>query len=107
MGKKEAKKTVKQEVAQNASEEKVIKIGAILLLTGNLAFMGELERNGMKLVEELTNKKGRENGKRVQIVFGDSKAKEAISSANKFINSVIGRLGLNEVNIQALHREIL
>jgi branched-chain amino acid transport system substrate-binding protein len=73
---------------QKPKEPETIKIGAILPLTGNLAFMGEFERNGMLLAADEINNSGGINGKRIEIVFGDSKGqpKEAVSIANKFIN---------------------
>jgi len=67
---------------------KVYKIGAILPLTGNLAILGEPEKNGMKLAEEIINQQGGINGRPIKIIFEDNKGqpKEAVSIANKFIN---------------------
>jgi len=69
-------------------EPQVYKIGAILPLTGNLAFLGEAERNGMLLAEEVINTQGGINGHKLKVIFGDSKAqaKEGVSIFNKFIN---------------------
>jgi branched-chain amino acid transport system substrate-binding protein len=69
-------------------EPKVYKIGAILPLTGNLAILGEPEKNGMSLAEEIINQQGGINGRPIKIIFEDSKGqpKEAVSIANKFIN---------------------
>lgn len=65
-------------------EKEVIKIGAILPLTGKLSMMGEVEKNAMSLAEEDVNQKG----KQIQILFEDSKgtAKDAVAAANKLIN---------------------
>jgi len=63
-------------------EEKVVKIGAILPLTGDLAFMGEFEKNGMLVAEEIFKDKN------FKIIFEDSrgKASDGVSAANKLIN---------------------
>ena len=73
---------------EKQKEPEVYKIGAILPMTGNLSFLGELEKNGMILAQEIINKEGGIDGKKIEIVFGDSKgiAKEGVSLANKFIN---------------------
>jgi len=68
-------------------EPEVYKIGAILPLTGKIAFLGEGERNAMKLAEEHINAE-RVLKKKIEVLFGDSKGepKEAVSIANKFIS---------------------
>jgi len=80
--KEEAKSATKQEVAQKASEEKVIKIGAILPLTGPLSFLGEPGKNAIELLKDkLTN----EN---IQIILYDSKgdAKTGLTAFQKAYN---------------------
>jgi len=66
-------------------EEKVIKIGAILPLTGNLAFLGKPEQVAIQIAQNEINKEGKI---KVEIIFGDSKAdpKTAVSIAHKMIN---------------------
>ncbi|RKZ22128.1 hypothetical protein DRQ18_03210, partial [bacterium] len=53
-------------------QEKVIKIGAILPLTGRTAFLGEGERNALLLAVEEINKEGI-NGKKIELIIEDSK----------------------------------
>jgi branched-chain amino acid transport system substrate-binding protein len=68
----------------NKREEDVIKIGAILPLTGRLAVMGEVERNAMLLAQEEVN---REN-KKIEIIFEDGKGNptDAVTAARKLID---------------------
>jgi len=76
-GKKEkkerAKSATKQEAAQKVSEEKVIKIGAILPLTGSAAIHGQFQKQGIEIAVKEINEKGGINGHKVKIVYGDSK----------------------------------
>jgi len=69
-------------------KDEVIKIGAILPLTGNLGFMGEAEKNGMLVAEKIINEEGGVLGKHIKLILEDSsgKPKEALSAANKLIN---------------------
>ena len=62
----------------------IIKIGAILPLTGPLAYVGEVERKAIEIAEEVINKKGI----KIKVLFGDSKGKpsEAVTVAHKFIS---------------------
>ena len=68
-------------------EPETIKIGAILPLTGNLAVLGEPEKNGMTLAVEELNSKNSINEKKIEIIFEDSKGqpKEGVTTANKLI----------------------
>jgi len=68
--------------------QEVYKIGAILPLTGNLATIGEPERNALILAEEKINSEGGINGEKLRVVIEDSKgeAKEAVTIASKFLN---------------------
>ena len=52
-----------------------IKIGAILPLSGNLAFMGKMEGDGMRLAVEDINAKGGINGAPLELKFDDSQGK--------------------------------
>lgn len=65
-----------------------IKIGAILPLTGNIAYWGEPVLNGMKLAVEEINNAGGINGRLIQLIAEDSKGdiKEGVNAANKLIN---------------------
>ena len=69
-------------------KEDVIKIGAILPLTGNLGFMGGAEKKGMLVAERLINQKDNPLGRKLKIVFEDSMAKpqEGVTAANKLLN---------------------
>lgn len=73
--------------SHSSKEPEVIKIGAILPLTGNLAFMGEYEKKGMLIAEEYINN-FKIISKKIKIVFGDSKGnpQEGVNEANKMIN---------------------
>lgn len=71
-----------------AKEQKEIKIGAILPMTGPSALLGELARNGLSLAEEEINDKGGINGSRLRIVFEDGMAdpNSSISAFRKLIS---------------------
>lgn len=66
-------------------QEKVIKIGAILPLTGSASVIGEWQRKGIQLATTEVNEKGGIEGKQVKIIFEDSKLdpKEALNAFNK------------------------
>lgn len=65
-----------------------IKIGAILPLTGNASLVGEYVKNGIDLAVDEINSKSGIKGKKIVILYGDSKndPKEGISIFNKFIS---------------------
>lgn len=67
---------------------KIIKIGAILPLTGNLAWVGIGEKNGMELAKQKINKEGGIIGKKLEIIYEDSQAdpKLAAAAAQKLID---------------------
>jgi branched-chain amino acid transport system substrate-binding protein len=69
-------------------ETPVVKIGAILPLTGNASFLGENIKEGLDLAVERINSQGGIRGKKLEIIYGDSKneAKEGISIFNKLIS---------------------
>lgn len=60
-------------------EEKEIKIGAILPLTGTSAQLGETARNGLVLAEQNINAKGGIKGKKLRIIFEDGMADPNLS----------------------------
>ena len=69
-------------------EEKVIKIGAILPLTGRQAFLGTSIKNGLLLAEKEINSSRKAQEPKIELLFEDSKGepKEAVASINKLIN---------------------
>ncbi len=69
-------------------ESKVIKIGAILPLTGPLAVIGEPEREALLLAKKRIDKMLRNSSIKVNIIIEDSKSdpKEAVSIVQKFVN---------------------
>lgn len=69
-------------------EENVIKVGAILPLTGPLSYFGELNKRGIDMAAEDINASGGINGKKLEIVYGDNKgeAKEGVTIAQRFIS---------------------
>jgi len=75
-------------ITQTKKEPREIKIGAILPLTGDLATYGENAKEGINLLVDEINAGGGLNGKKIVIVFEDSKAlpNQAVSAMNKLIN---------------------
>lgn len=73
------------------NEEAVIKIGAILPLSGQTSFLGESERNGFELA---INEFNSNNNIKIKLITEDSKGdpKEAVTIINKLIS-------VDEVNI--------
>ncbi len=69
-------------------EAETIKIGAILTLTGPLAYFGEYAKKTIDYAVEEKNEKGGINGKKIEVMYGDCKSdrKEAVSIMNKFIS---------------------
>lgn len=74
--------------ADNESEEK-IKIGAVLPLTGKVAFWGEPVLKGMKFAVNEINREGGINGREVEILVRDSKAdpKTAVKATRSLFGS--------------------
>lgn len=74
-------------VNQPKEESEVIKIGAILPLTGSSSLMGEMARNGLTLAEKNINEEGGINGKNISLVIEDGQAdpKTSVSAFNKLI----------------------
>ena len=65
--------------------DNTVKIGAILPLTGNTAFLGEFCKNGFDLAVEKINNAGGINGKQLVLMYEDSKndPKEGITAFNR------------------------
>lgn len=76
-------------INQRQKEPEVIKIGAILPLTGKLAEFGVDEKRGMDLALEEINKTGYLNGKKLSIIYEDSKSdpKTAVSALQKLLTT--------------------
>jgi branched-chain amino acid transport system substrate-binding protein len=64
--------------------DQVIRVGAILPLTGRLSVMGQVEQNAMSLALEKANA----GGKKLEILFEDSKGtpSDAVSAARKLLD---------------------
>lgn len=69
-------------------DEKEIKIGAILPLTGDLASYGENAKEGIILLSEEINEKGGINGRKIKVIFEDSKGQpdQGVAAIQKLIN---------------------
>ncbi len=87
-----------------AKKDDVIKIGAILPLTGDAAAYGQCAKNSLELAKSEVNNKDGINGKKIEIIYEDSQAKSdlALSAANKLIEInnvkiIIGAMSSTEV----------
>lgn len=80
--------------------ENVIKIGAILPLSGDASLYGNNDREGIDLAIEMANAKGGVNGNKIEILYEDSKAeaKTGVSAINKLANSNIMALIDNAIS---------
>lgn len=65
-----------------------IKVGAALALTGDASTWGEAERNGINLALSEINANGGINGKKMEVVFEDTKSssKDSISAVQKLVS---------------------
>ena len=74
----------------NDKEPQVIKIGAILPLTGPIAFFGEYEKNAINIACSEINDRGGIKGKKVEVIYEDSQndPKKAVNAFNKLISSI-------------------
>ena len=79
---------VSRKSTQLPTMKEVIKIGAILPLTGGASIYGESAKEGIDLAIEEINNKGGINGRKIEIIYEDSKAepKEGVSAINKLIS---------------------
>ncbi len=85
-------------------EEKEIKIGAILTLTGDAAKYGESVKDGIELARQEKNDLGSIKGRQIKIIYEDSKAdpKMAVSAFEKLVeinkvHIIIGPMSSSEV----------
>jgi len=74
-------------VSRKPTKEEVIKIGAILPLTGNVASYGQSAKNAIELAVNEINSQGGIKGRLLQIIYEDGKCngKEASTAAHKLI----------------------
>ncbi len=77
---------VHNQIKMNGEDENVIKIGAILPLTGTMSSLGNAERLGLEAAVAELNARG--DRKKIRLVIEDSKGdvKSAVMSAQKLIN---------------------
>lgn len=71
-----------------AIEGETIKIGATLPLTGNYAYIGQSEANGLKMAIDEINAKKNNKGYKLDLIIEDNQGdpKEAVNSVNKMID---------------------
>lgn len=70
-------------------EPNIIKIGAILPLTGPVSNLGQWVKNGIDIAVSEVNSSGGVSGKSIQMVYADSKAdpKEGLSAFTQMLNT--------------------
>ncbi|MDR0867416.1 MAG: ABC transporter substrate-binding protein [Planctomycetota bacterium] len=95
-------------------DDAIIRIGAVLPLSGNLAQLGESGKAGLLLAEEYINSK---NGKRIKIYFEDGKGNPtaSVNATNKLIVvdkidimfSIISAVELSIVPIQEKYKFLM
>ncbi len=68
--------------------EEVIKIGAILPLTGDIASYGQYAKNGLDMAVNEINNGGGISGKKIELIYQDDKnsAKDAVNIIDNYIN---------------------
>ena len=94
-------------------EPQVYKIGAILPLTGSGASWGDISKKGIMLAEEEINQAGGIKGKKIEVLFEDSKTEPngAISALRKLIDihkvpcSVVDMISSNVLAIAPIAEE--
>ena len=74
--------------APQAQAQESYRIGALLDVTGGASFIGKPEQNAVTLAVEEANKAGGIRGKKIELVFEDSKSTETdtVMAARKLIN---------------------
>lgn len=72
---------------QSRTEQNIVKVGAILALSGDAAKYGEASRNSIALETEEINKKGGIKGKKLKIIYEDSQGypEKSVSSFRKLV----------------------
>jgi len=96
-------------------KQEIVRIGAVLPLSGNLAQLGESGKTGLLLAEEYINNKY--GNKKIEFLFEDGKANPtaSINAANKLITldkidivfSIISAIDLSIVPIQEKERFLM
>jgi len=87
-------------------EEDVIKIGAIVFLTGESSSLGEPLKNGLLLAVEQINNSGGIEGKKVKLILEDSKstANGTINAYRKLVrDKVIAIISTGDIELRALN----
>lgn len=71
----------------NPTIQKPLKIGATLALTGNLAYIGESEKNGLTMAVEEINSNNGINGRKIDLIIDDNQGDvgTAATSVNKLL----------------------
>lgn len=94
-------------VSCQKKEDNVVKIGALLSLTGNNAAQGNLAKNGILLGVERINKEGGLNGKLVELVIEDTETstKGTINAFKKITstNKVVAIVTTGDTEFQAIN----
>lgn len=74
--------------AANAADPEPIKIGAIFSVTGPASWLGEPERNTVKMIEEEVNAAGGINGRPIKVIVEDTAGLEpnAVNAVKKLIS---------------------
>lgn len=72
-----------------SAEPEPVRIGALLSVTGPLAFVGDPQEKTLRMLEDLTNKEGGIKGRRIQIVVYDTAAdaRQATTLARRLIDA--------------------
>ena len=83
-----------ESTAIKPASEKVIKIGAILPLSGKYSFIGEYLREGAELAKDEINSKNGINNAKLKIIYGDSQADTKIG-----LNSYKKLSGVDDIHI--------
>lgn len=71
-----------------SDSSKQVKMGAVMPLTGRFAFMGSPIKNAMDMAVNEINEKGGINGKKMEIIYGDSQGdpKTGVTATQKLID---------------------
>ena len=69
--------------------EEPYKVGAVLAITGGASFLGEPERNTLRMIEEMVNARGGINGHLLELIIEDTAgdATKAVNAIKKLIHS--------------------
>jgi len=69
--------------------EEPYKVGAVLAITGGASFLGEPERNTLRMIEEIINARGGINGHLLELIIEDTAGDEtkAVNAVKKLIHN--------------------